>query len=245
VSIDADTAPAKRRRWLAGVVAALLLLGAALAGWWLLWVPHSRPSLRSGEVYGIDVSNHQGHINWPQVAADEIEFAYIKATEGGDHTDARFAENWAGAGVAGVRRGPYHFFTLCRPGLAQAEHFLRVAPPDSEALPPAVDLELAGNCKARPDGGSVQAELDAFLERVEAAWQRPMLLYVGDDWEARYPVLDRSGRPRWLVSFFGRPDLEWTVWQLHGFAKVDGIGGRVDLDVAELCELRARQANQR
>lgn len=199
--------------------------------------PHVRAALRSGEVYGVDVSNHQGRIDWGRVADDRTAFAYVKASEGGDFTDSRFARNWDGAGDAGLRRGAYHFFTLCRHGAEQAANFLRSAPVDRDALPPAVDLELAGNCAARPGRAAVLAELDVFLASVERAWGRRALLYVGRDWERTYPVLARSDRPRWLVSAPGRPQQAWTVWQLDGHAQVHGVRGEVDLDVARLADL--------
>lgn len=214
------------------VVAVLALLLLAAAAWWFLWVPNWRPPLRPGERYGIDVSAHQERIDWQAVADDGISFAYIKATEGRDWTDDRFAENWRGAEAAGLDRGVYHFFTLCSPGAAQARHFLAVAPPDPDALPPAVDLELAGNCKTRPSRAQVEAELDAFLAPVEAAWGRPALLYVGDEWEPVYPVRTRLGRALWHRRFLLRPDVaNWVIWQLHGYARVDGVPGGVDLNV--------------
>ncbi|WP_241236968.1 GH25 family lysozyme [Georgenia faecalis] len=234
-------APASRsrrgRRWLVAVVA-LLVAAAALAAGWYLWFPHHRPGLCADESLGIDVSHHQGAVDWGAVAGDGIDFAYLKASEGTGWVDSRFAENWSGADDAGVLRGAYHFFTLCTPGGEQAEHFLRTAPPEAGALPPAVDLELVGNCSARPPAEEVMDELDAFLAVVEEAWGTDVLLYVGEDWEGEYPVLDRSDRPRWLVSFLGRPDLTWTVWQFSWWGSVDGIEGDVDLDVARLDELR-------
>ncbi|PWJ46969.1 lysozyme [Quadrisphaera granulorum] len=230
---------ARRRRWwtaVTAVVVALVALGTAAA----LWVPHHRPALRAGEAYGIDVSNHQGTIDWAAVASDDVAFAYIKSSEGGDFTDDRFTENWAAAERVGVQRGAYHFFTLCRPGAEQAAHFLRTVPPEASALPPAVDLELAGNCAARPTREAVDAELDTFLTAVEAAWGRRVVPYVGEDWEGAYPVVDRRDlpeRPQWLVSFVGRPNQRWTVWQYAWWGAVDGVEGRVDLDVARLGEL--------
>lgn len=67
-----------RRRWIRIValgIGAAVVLAAAL---WFLFVPNWRPPLHDGERYGIDVSNHQGRIDWDLVAADDIEFAYIK-----------------------------------------------------------------------------------------------------------------------------------------------------------------------
>lgn len=222
--------PRRRRRWPIFLAVSVLLLGGLAAGFWYLWLPNWRPSLEAGERFGIDVSNHQGEIDWEAVAGDGISFAYVKATEGGDWVDRRFAENWAGAGEAGLERGAYHFFSLCTDGVKQAQHFLATAPPDPRALPPAIDLELSGNCAARPDARDVAAEVDAFVDVVEEAWQRPMLFYVLDNWEEIYPV-GYDDRPEWDREILFRPDGGWHIWQIHGFADVEGIGVRVDLNV--------------
>jgi lysozyme len=220
------------RRWAIRIGIPVIVLALVGAGFWFVFVPHWRPPLRDGERYGIDVSSHQGAIDWEAVADDEITFAYIKATEGGDFVDESFPENWDGAGAAGLDRGAYHFFTLCRPGDEQAANFLATAPPDPDALPPAVDLELAGNCSDRPPDDAVFAELDAFLAVVEEAWERPALLYVGDDWDREYPSRARLERDLWHFRFLRRPDVDgWVIWQIHGFARVEGIDGPVDLDL--------------
>jgi lysozyme len=107
-----------------------------------------------------------------------------------------------------------------------------VARPDASSLPPAVDLELAGKCSLRPEPQDVDAELHAFLGLVEAAWSSEVVLYVGDDFEVRYPVRTRIDRPLWHRRFLLRPDVDrWTIWQLHGYARVEGVSGGVDLNV--------------
>ncbi len=225
----------RRRRPVAVAVAvavALVVLVALGAGAWFVWLPDHRPSLQAGERYGVDVSNHQGRIDWDRVAGDGIEFAYVKASEGGDFVDQRFRENWKGAAAAGIDRGAYHFFTLCRPGAEQARNFLQTVPSAPAALPPAVDLELAGNCSQRPDPASVRHELDAFLDRVESETGQTAVLYVGDDFEGRYPVRDELDRPLWHRRLLVRPDVDgWWIWQVQGRASVDGIHGDVDLNV--------------
>src|SRR5665647_2878062 len=65
-------------------------------------------------IHGIDVSKYQGEIDWNAVRSSGVEFAWIKATEGGDHADERFMNNWMGAKAAGVPRGAYHFVYWCR-----------------------------------------------------------------------------------------------------------------------------------
>jgi lysozyme len=229
-STGGERGRSRRRRKL--TLATLLVIGGVAAAWWFMWVPNWRPQLREGEGYGIDVSAHQMIIDWDRVAADGIEFAYVKATEGGDFVDGRFAENWARADEAGLDRGAYHFFTLCTPGAVQARNFLKIARPDPAALAPAVDLELAGNCARRPQEEVVDAELMEFLGIIEDAWGRDVVLYVGSDFESLYPIRDRLDRPLWHRRFLLRPNVDGLViWQLHGYANVEGIDGGVDLNV--------------
>lgn len=221
-------------RWMriaAIAVVLVLLIGAA---WWFLWVPEHRPTIdqSAGEVHAIDVSNHQGSIAWPAVESDGIGAAMIKATEGDDYLDPRFEENWSQAREAGVRRGAYHFFTLCSPGAAQARNFLKAAPPEDGALAPAVDLELIGSCDQRPSQTQVDAELEDFRRIVEEAWKRPLLVYARGSFTSQYSIGELADNPQWVTNFFLRPsDDGWAMWQVHYFAKVDGIEGEVDLDV--------------
>lgn len=213
------------------VAAALVLATVGLIGWYG-WLPHYRPHLQADERYGIDVSHHQGEVDWTRVAADDITFAYIKATEGGDFVDSQFADNWEQAGASGVDRGAYHFFTLCRPGLEQAENFLEILPTDPNALPPAVDLELSGNCSQRPDRTWVLKQLDAFLERVESMTGQSAVLYLLDDFEQTYRIRDAMDREHWERRILRRPTVDgWWIWQVHARANVDGIDGPADLNV--------------
>jgi lysozyme len=208
---------------LAGLLAALT--------WWV-WLPSWRPPLRAGEVHGLDVSNHQGAIDWDAVAADGIDFAWIKASEGGDFVDVWFDENWQGAGDAGVLRGAYHFFTLCRPGAEQAANFLAVVPRDGTMLAPSIDLEMAGNCADRPSQQWLEAELGQFIDHIEEATGQPVLLYVGADMEQAYDIKAVFDRPLWERHLFRRPGDPWEVWQASNLADVNGVDGGVDLNLA-------------
>ena len=62
-------------RWPRVIVGVIGGLGALSALVWFVWLPHYRPNLHAGEQYGVDVSAHQGHINWPKVARNHIAFA--------------------------------------------------------------------------------------------------------------------------------------------------------------------------
>lgn len=211
----------------AAIIAALALV--ALAAW--LYAPHWRPSEARYPLQGIDVSHHQGPIDWAALPAQGVDFAWIKATEGGDHRDRMFAANWNGARAAGIRRGAYHFFTLCRSGAEQAANFVRTVPREAEALPPAVDLEFGGNCAARPSRGALLRELAAFLAVVEAHSRRRALLYLTREFEEVYRVSEALDRPLWLRSLVFEPRFgarAWAVWQASSFHGLRGIHGRVD-----------------
>ncbi|MBX3575769.1 MAG: lysozyme [Rhizobiaceae bacterium] len=182
-------------------------------------------------VRGIDVSNHQGAIDWARVAADDVAFAIIKATEGGDFVDSSFATNIAAARAAGLAVGAYHFFTFCRPGAEQAANFVATVTRDGPLLPPVVDIEFGGNCKKRPAAAELVAELNAFLVPVEAAFGQPAVIYViGEAEEAYGDAL--PDRRRWVRSLMLHPGHDdWIYWQYHNRGTVDGIDGPVDLNV--------------
>jgi len=222
---------ARARSRALGACVVLVALAIAGAATWFVWIPGHRPELRAGERYGIDVSHHQGAIDWHRVAQDGISFAYIKASEGSSFTDPRFGANWRGAGEAGVDRGAYHFFSLCSPGATQARNFLDVVPGQLE-LSPAVDLELSPDCHRKPGSAAVRNELAAFLELVEQDLTDEVVLYVGDDFEAAYPTVTSIDRPRWRLRFIFRPSTnDWLIWQVGSIARVEGIEGSVGLDV--------------
>lgn len=192
------------------------------------------PSRENYPVQGVDVSHHQGAIDWNRVRADGVDFAYIKATEGADMRDARFTENWRGSGQAGVKRGAYHFFTLCRLARDQAENFIALVPRDADALPYALDLEFGGNCSARPARGVILAEITTFIEMVEAHSEKPMVIYMTKEFEDQYKVSEAIDRSLWLRSIFFPPDYAshpWVMWQASNSRAVDGISGPVDWNV--------------
>src|SRR5262249_35092083 len=141
-----------------------------------------------------------------------VSFAYIKASEGEHYTDPFFAGNWADAKRVGIRPGAYHFYSLCATGAAQAHLFLTIANDQTDALAPAVDLEMHGQCSSRPSVEDVYRELDDFFAVVEHATGKPTVVYLGDDFDALYPIRIRYHRPLWLRSLDRRPDGEWTLW---------------------------------
>jgi len=217
-------------RKLALAIAALALLAGL--GW--RFATHWSPNRETFPTQGVDVSHYQGEIDWNAARAAGVDFAYIKASEGGDLRDERFATNWAGSAAAGIKRGAYHFFSLCKPGREQATNFIALVPREAEALPHAIDLEFGGNCAARPPRDALLAEVATFIQMVEAHSEKPMILYLTREFEDQYRVSEAINRPLWLrraglePSYGNRP---WVMWQANPRRRVDGIEGPVDWDV--------------
>jgi lysozyme len=212
-------------------IAILIVLGI---GTWFCAI-HWRPSERLYPVQGIDISHHQGAIDWVQLPGQGVDFVYIKATEGGDHRDARFAANWADAGRVGITRGAYHFFTLCRPGDEQAANFIATVPRDPAMLSPVIDLEFGGNCSARPGQAALTTELIACIRPVEARFGKRVTLYLTREFDQAYAISARIPRDLWLRRLVLEPNWStrpWAIWQASSFNSVRGITGRVDWNVA-------------
>ncbi len=217
-----------RPRALLALAAAALLIGGAIfaaAGrWWTPWA--------SRYVQGVDVSWHQGAIDWQALAADDVAFAYIKATEGGDHVDERFAFNWEHAGAAGLYRGAYHFFTQCRPGAQQAANFIAVVPRAAVALPHALDLEHMGPCRQGPAVADVVAEARVFLDRVEAHYGARPVIYTTREFHDAY-LTGVTGERFWIRSIAREPQFrerDWVIWQHHNRGHKRGVSGPIDLN---------------
>ncbi len=212
-------------------IAAMVLaavVGAGALGWFVV-LPRYRPGLGDSEMYGIDVSHHQGQIDWEAVAGDDIVFTYIKATEGGDWVDPRFTENWTGALGAGLEVGAYHFFRTCTDGALQARNLLSTVPAAELTLPLAIDIEGGGICAETVSEAEIHDELMEMVDLVEAE-RGPVIFYVLDDFDYLGDIVDQ--RQRWQRSLFRRPgNSDWKVWQASNQADVDGIGGRVDLNI--------------
>ena len=114
-------------------------------------------------VHGIDAARFEKSINWSKARRNGVNFAFIKATEGGDLLDSAFKSHWRGAGKAGVARGAYHFYYFCTTPEVQARWFIRNVPKTKCMLPPVLDMEwnpFSPTCAhRRPEVSVVQDEM--------------------------------------------------------------------------------------
>jgi lysozyme len=221
------------RRLLAAAIATGVLLTLA---WVLLsrgFVRFVYPSWAEYPVRGVDVSHHNGRVDWPRIRAAGYTFAYLKASEGIAYRDSTFARNRDGARAAGLVTGGYHYFSLCSPGREQARNFAAaMGLPRAGSLPAAVDLEFGGNCGQRPSRGALWAELNAFLAVLDSAGYQPTVLYATKEFHHAYLDGQPVTNPLWVRSVFGRPRFggAWVFWQYAATGRVDGAEGRIDLN---------------
>ncbi|TGK08996.1 lysozyme [Leptospira fletcheri] len=213
-----------------GIVAFFLYKALDLGLVWFVY-----PSEDKYPIRGIDVSNHQGKIDWALVSKKDISFVYIKSTEGGDFKDKSFLENWSESKKHGFKVGAYHFFTLCRTGSEQAENFIQTVPKLVDSLPPVVDLEFVGNCKDRPPIENVQNEISIFLSIIDTYYNTKTILYLTNEFIEKYLEGNFFNHPIWIRNIFMHPNtfssIDWVIWQYKSTARINGIDGPVDLNV--------------
>lgn len=181
-------------------------------------------------VRGIDVSRHNGNIDFKRVAADGIDFVFIKASEGVTHRDSKFEENYSKAKSAGLKTGAYHFFRFNSDGIEQATNFLKAVGNRNLDLGLAIDVEKAGNDASIPPE-TVKERLQAMVEYMNLLGYRVMI-YTNLDGYYDYMADTFPGYPLWICRFKENPiAAEWTLWQYSHHGRVAGIKGDVDLNV--------------
>jgi lysozyme len=187
-------------------------------------------------VQGIDVAKYQGRVDWKQIRKSGVQFAYLKATEGGDRVDASFHENWRNAAAAGVPRGAYHFMYWCRPAAEQAAWFARVVPPDRSQLPPVLDLEwnsASPTCPRRVPRRQALEEISVMLSMMEQHTGKRPVIYTDITFHRDVLEGELRGHDFWLRSVAAEPSARfnnrpWTFWQYTATGHVPGITGAVD-----------------
>jgi lysozyme len=187
-------------------------------------------------IQGIDVSRWQRDIDWARVRAAGTRFAFIKATEGGDHLDPNFRDNWDAARAAGIPRGAYHFVFWCRPAQDQIRWFIRNVPRDPAALPPVLDVEWNNHSRCpKTHPAKAKQKMREMLRAFEAHYGKKPIIYT--DINFHEDVLEGTTEfndyPFWIRSTAARPEKRyhnrpWEFWQFTTTGRVPGIVGDVD-----------------
>jgi lysozyme len=203
--------------------------------------PHAWSGRRpdSYPVHGTDAARFQTQVDWATARANGVNFAFLKATEGGDRVDSMFRLHWRGARAAGIPVGAYHFWYHCRPGHEQARWFIRNVPRATGALPPVLDLEwtpYSPTCTRRTPQDELLREAQAFIETVARHYGQRPIVYAAPDIFHDRELWRLRGVEFWLRSVADHPAAvypgqAWTFWQYSGTGLVPGIAGKADLNL--------------
>ena len=207
------------------------------------------PNIVPSGLPGLDVSHYQGTINWTTVHNQGAKFAYIKATEGTDRIDQRFADYWRGASTAGIAHAPYHFYYFCSTPDDQADWFIRNVPKSAALLPPVLDAEwnpASPTCRKRPAPDVVRADLQRFLDRIEKHYGKRPIIYTAPDFYRDNLKGAFPNHAFWLRSVAAHPSKtypgrKWVFWQYSGSGLSHGVRGRIDLNVFQGSEAEWRR----
>ncbi|MCW2671384.1 MAG: putative 1,4-beta-N-acetylmuramidase [Frankiales bacterium] len=217
------------------------LLPLLLAVLSVLVVPATPSTAASSSLTGPDVAKYQhpngAAIDWNAVRRDGRRFAFVKATQSTNYTNAYFASDWHGIAAAGLFRGAYHYANpsgTAGSAKSQADYFASTIGNQSGSgtLPPVLDLEDAGGLSV----SALRTWVSTFLTELRARTGRVPMLYT-------YPSFWRNSMgsstaftsyPLWIANYNATApqDIGWsryTFWQYTSTATVGGITGNTDL----------------
>lgn len=186
---------------------------------------------------GLDVSHHQGKINWGEVFSSEnhveIDFIYLKVTEGKGHKDSQFDRNRRILKAKKIKHGAYHFMSTKSYPLPQVENFFKHYTYRKGDLPPVLDVETEGFSDK-----DLIAKMKIWIEAVETKTGVRPIIYTSNHF---YNTKFRGKFPKtkfWIASYSKEPkfisDEAVIHWQWTESANINGIGEKVDLNVSKL-----------
>lgn len=197
---------------------------------------------------GIDVSSHNGIIDWKRVSKTDTKFAFIKLTEGRTHNNPKRKDNWDGAKLNGLYVGGYHFArpdtdTSPDDAVAEAKHFIKALRDlgweKGVDFAPVLDLEAG----MKTDDEYNASWAIKFCEYIESELGVKPIIYTAKwFWDSYLASATKESieklikYPVWWAHYTTNtqedPNLRgwesWQVWQWTGSGTVDGISGKVD-----------------
>ena len=182
---------------------------------------------------GIDVSEHQGHIDWAKVAKDGVQFAVIRAGYGRElsQKDDYFEQNYTAAKKAGIQVGAYwySYANSVKRAEEEAKTCLKVLEGKKFDLPIFFDQEyeksiLALSSKTRTD------IILKFLEIIQAAGRKCGLYSSTNFITTKLQASRLRQYPLWIAEYGSKLHYPGTVWawQYTSTGRVSGIKGHVD-----------------
>lgn len=236
------------------VLGSLLVIAVATS---VVPLAAAAPAAAQDYMVGIDVSRHQGTIDWTKVAESGQLYVFQKATEGATITDPTYLRNRSGAASVSIPFGAYHFAypqggsigAAQADAVSEANHFLAVAEPAAGDLIPVLDLEKNPDPQLPPR--RLIAWTQAWLDTVAAAVEVKPLIYTNPNFWTTHlndtTAFAEQGFPLWIAHYTSDPSPRlpasgwngqgWAFWQWTSCGEVPGITGCVDMNRYEGSDL--------
>jgi GH25 family lysozyme M1 (1,4-beta-N-acetylmuramidase) len=193
-------------------------------------------------VIGIDVSEHNGALDWAKIKAAGIQFAIIRTGYGTSHTDNYFKANMEGALKQGIPVGIYHFsYALNEAGAKnEAAFVIKLLEPYKAkiTLPVFFDFEYDTVAYAKKQGVTLgktafNAHAVAFLEKVKAAGYTPGVYYNLDYWNSMVDTSKLGSYVQWYAQYSSKASFTgYDLWQYSSSYQISGISGKFDVNTA-------------
>ena len=187
-------------------------------------------------INGIDVSRHQSYVYWNLVKKMmidniNIDFAFVKATEGVDYNDEMFTRNWKLLQENKITHGAYLYFIPTNSGILQAKKFINAVTLKKGDLPPAVDIEQTFGINKK----ELKKKLRDCLQTLENHYKVKPIIYSYTEFYNNYLGDDFNEYPLWVAHYTEekKPNIKrnWIFWQHSNLGRVDGITEKVDFNV--------------
>lgn len=191
--------------------------------------------------YGIDVSHHQGDIDWKKVEESGVHFCYMKASQGVHFKDPKYSENRKNTRKIGLLHGAYHFYVSNHDAKQQAEWFLKcIGDEKGVDMLPVIDLEQ-GSIKGKASKSHLVSEIFTWLNTVEKALGVKPMIYTNNPFANTYLTDPKFAEYHlWLAEYeIEKPRTPhtwekkgWQIWQRSEKGFVLGVKGKnVDHDI--------------
>lgn len=211
------------------------------------------------ELLGVDVSTHQGFVNWKSMKSDGVAFGFVKATEGVNFIDNRFTQNMSGARAAGVPIGPYHYArpdsavgTLADPvkqdAINEANDFVDAIEPyytnyPGEYLRPVLDVEELPATAEINTVSEQRAYLSDWIRDFNSVVQDRLgldvIIYSNGNYSKNYYEPDLASFDLWFAAPNGinNPPSSSSIgiwasqgWEFWQYSWTESIGGESPVD---------------
>ena len=178
---------------------------------------------------GIDVSNHNGSIDWNKLKNSDVNVVYIKASEGTTYQDPYLNEHYQGAKAIGLPTGFYHYLKGTSAPESQAQNFWSLIKDKENNLIPCLDIE--------ENGFNVIDYALRFISKFKELSNLPILIYTGPYFANDNLDNRLASYPCWIAHYGVSSPMATKIWgtnyvghQYTEKGSVPGINGNVDVN---------------